>query len=245
MKDWKVLFFDKKGPSLLELARQALSSTQKGYDLLAEKFDNTPYRTAPEILERVAIQLAELGAFDSSLDICCGTGAMTKVLLDLSSHRVVGLDISQGMMDVARKNLASHSNNPILEFVQGEALHLPFDEEFDVVTNFGGLGHIVNKDVPAFLDQVRKSLKPGGKFIFITTTHPPLLSLAFWRAHSFNFLIHLRNIIIKPPFVMYYLTFLLPKVKVQLEEKGFDVEVRPDIFSKPFHNFKLILATKK
>lgn len=245
MRDWKAPFYDSKGPGFMDLAKQALSSTQKGYDLLAEKFDYTPYRTSSLILDIINRELEEMEMVEASLDVCCGTGAMTQILLDHSTSRVVGLDISKGMMDVARKKLSSHPGSHILEFVQGEALHLPFNEEFDIVTNFGGLGHIVNKDVPLFLEKVNKSLKKDGRFIFVTTDHPSVASMAFWRSYSFNFLIHIRNVLIKPPFIMYYLTFQLPKIKTQLEEKGFEVEIREGLFPKPFHTFKLVLATKK
>ena len=43
--------FHPKGPTLLELTKQALSSTTKGYDLLAEKFEYTPFRTPDILLE--------------------------------------------------------------------------------------------------------------------------------------------------------------------------------------------------
>ena len=45
--------FHPKGPSFFELVEQALSSTERGYDLLAPKFDYTPFRTPDEILEVV------------------------------------------------------------------------------------------------------------------------------------------------------------------------------------------------
>src|SRR2546430_8673021 len=46
--------FHPKGPTLRELAVQALSSTERGYDLLAPKFDCTPFRTPDAILRRGA-----------------------------------------------------------------------------------------------------------------------------------------------------------------------------------------------
>ena len=46
--------FHEKGPTLRELAEQALSSTDHGYDLLASKFDYTPFRTPDAMLERAA-----------------------------------------------------------------------------------------------------------------------------------------------------------------------------------------------
>ncbi len=244
MRDWRVLLFHPEGPSIKELAQQAFSSTEKGYDLLAEKFDFTPYRTSQEVLEVVAGEMEKMPMWDSALDICCGTGAMTRVLLDNTVNRVVGLDISQGMMDKARENLENHPGNHILEFVKGEALSLPFENEIDVVTNFGGLGHIMNKDVPRFLKEVHKVLRPSGKFIIVTTDHPSLFSMAFWRAYGFNAFIHLRNKMISPPFIMYYLTFLLPKVKSQMENQGFKVEIRGGLFPSPFQSLKLVVATK-
>ena len=43
--------FSRHGPSLRELTVQALSSVERGYDLLAPKFDHTPFRTPPGILD--------------------------------------------------------------------------------------------------------------------------------------------------------------------------------------------------
>ena len=72
--------FHPKGPTFFELARQALSSTERGYDLLAPKFDFTPFRTPDEILSVVAAQLERLAPFGSALDICCGTGAAMQAM---------------------------------------------------------------------------------------------------------------------------------------------------------------------
>jgi ubiquinone/menaquinone biosynthesis C-methylase UbiE len=173
-----------------------------------------------------------------------GTGAVTEILLHNTINRVVGLDVSQGMMDQARHNLRNHPGFHKLELVKGNALSLPFINEMDVVTNFGGLGHIMNKDVPLFLKEVHKVLRPSGKFIFVTTEHPSVWSMAFWRSYIFNFLMHIRNKLISPPFIMYYLTFLLPKVKMQMENVGFDVEIKHGIFPSPFQSLKLVIATK-
>ena len=40
-----------KGPTILELMRQALASTERGYDLIAPKFDHTPFRTPEPVLD--------------------------------------------------------------------------------------------------------------------------------------------------------------------------------------------------
>ncbi len=75
---WSV--FSPQGPSLRELCIQALSSVDRGYDLLAPKFDHTPFRTPDGFLAATADTLSDLGPFDHGLDVCCGTGAGMLVL---------------------------------------------------------------------------------------------------------------------------------------------------------------------
>jgi hypothetical protein len=76
--------FSPEGPSLRELAMQALSSVEKGYDLLAPKFDHTPFRTPAGVLDATAGALRPLGPFGRGLDLCTGTGAGVRVLRSLS-----------------------------------------------------------------------------------------------------------------------------------------------------------------
>ncbi|MER5539637.1 class I SAM-dependent methyltransferase [Streptomyces mirabilis] len=95
--------FTPQGPTLRELAAQALSSVEHGYDLLAPKFDHTPFRTPDAILDAVARALRPIGPFDHGLDLCCGTGAGMEVLSGLCRGHVTGVDISAGMLAVGRE----------------------------------------------------------------------------------------------------------------------------------------------
>ena len=70
--------FHPQGPTFWELARQALSSTQHGYNLLAPKFDFTPFRTPDEILDGMAKVLGPSKSIDDALDIACGTGQASR-----------------------------------------------------------------------------------------------------------------------------------------------------------------------
>lgn len=218
--------FHPRGPSCFELAVQALSSTRKGYDLLAPKFDYTPFRTPEEILHAVAAHLGPLGPFGSGLDLCCGTGAGMRLLRPLCRERVVGIDVSQGMLKVCRQRLVDAPGTANLELVRGDALALPFAAAFDVVVCFGALGHILRRDERRFLGQAARVLKPGGRFVFVTSYLPPVRSKRYWFYRLFNGVMLLRNLLFTPPFVMYYLTFLLPGVKTLLERCGLSVELR-------------------
>ena len=53
--------FSPEGPSLRELAAQAMSSVERGYDLLAPKFDHTPFRTPDSVLTAVSSALERTG----------------------------------------------------------------------------------------------------------------------------------------------------------------------------------------
>jgi hypothetical protein len=53
--------FTAQGPTFRELAVQALSSVERGYDLLAPKFDHTPFRTPDAVLDAVTRALRPLG----------------------------------------------------------------------------------------------------------------------------------------------------------------------------------------
>ncbi|MFE2537757.1 class I SAM-dependent methyltransferase [Streptomyces sp. NPDC059371] len=99
--------FTPQGPTLRELAVQALSSIEHGYDLLAPKFDHTPFRTPDTILEAVGSALAPIGPFAAGLDLCCGTGAGMEVLRELCRDSVTGVDISAGMLAVGRSRLGA------------------------------------------------------------------------------------------------------------------------------------------
>lgn len=210
--------FHPDGPSFWELARQALSSTERGYDLLAPKFDVTPFRTPTVILERARAYIGEHLEPGPSLDLCCGTGAMLAMLATRGSS-AVGLDMSTGMLKIARENALSAS------LVRADALHPPFQSAFDLVTCFSAFGHILPADEKRFVEAVRSCLRPGGHFVFVTSRMPSTASLAYWLSRGFNAAMHVRNALWSPPFVMYYLTFLLPDATRLLESAGFAVRV--------------------
>lgn len=237
--------FDANGPTLRELATQALSSTERGYDLLAPKFDFTPFRTPDPVLNAVAEFLTASAPFHSGLDLCCGTGAGMGVLRTLCRERVVGLDFSRGMLSVARERLGDVPGSPQLEYVRGDALALPFGPVFDIVVCFGAFGHILERDQPLFVAEVARVLRPGGRFLFLTSYMPAVWTPKYLLARSFNGVMHVRNLLVSPPFVMYYLTFLLPDVQRLLRQVGLDVQIRRlDGIGGPWDDLHLVNATR-
>ena len=233
--------FHPEGPTLHELAVQALSSTERGYDLLAPKFDHTPFRTPDAVLDAVGAFLAPLAPFGSGLDLCCGTGAGMRMLRPLCRERVVGLDFSRGMLEAGRRRAGPGAD---LDWVRGDALDVPFGPVFDVVVSFGAFGHFLERDQARLVAQAAGLLGPGGRFVFVTSHPPRVRSAYFWFAHGFNAVMRARNLLVSPPFVMYYLTFMLPEVRGLLEREGLTVEVRPLADSGPIGSLRLVCARR-
>ncbi|MGZ4320341.1 MAG: class I SAM-dependent methyltransferase [Gaiellaceae bacterium] len=101
---------------------------------------------------------------DAVLDAACGTGDLA--LADAKAGgRVTGLDFSERMLERARRK------GPGLEWVQGDALALPFeDASFDAATVGFGVRNL--DDLEAGLRELRRVLRPGGRLGVLEITRP-------------------------------------------------------------------------
>ncbi|MFI2435824.1 class I SAM-dependent methyltransferase [Streptomyces sp. NPDC018693] len=216
--------FSPEGPSLRELAVQALSSVQRGYDLLAPKFDHTPFRTPDSVLDAVAAALARTGSYEDGLDLCCGTGAGMGVLAEVCRHSVTGVDFSAGMLAEATRR--TEISGPRVSWVRADARALPFTSAFDLVVSFGAFGHFLPRELPGLFAQVHSALRPGGTFAFPVLAPPRPTTPAFWMLLGFDAVMRVRNALWRPPFVMYYRAFRLGDVRRELERAGFRVDLQ-------------------
>jgi len=117
---------------------------------------------------RRAARATELKTGGSALDVACGSGKLTAELARLAGRggRVLGLDFSPQMLEVARRE---HSG---LEFVEGDALHLPFDDgRFDASTIAFGLRNLA--DPRQGLAEMLRVLRRGGRAVVLEFVKPP------------------------------------------------------------------------
>ncbi|MFD9429182.1 MULTISPECIES: class I SAM-dependent methyltransferase [unclassified Streptomyces] len=219
--------FTQTGPTFRELAVQALSSTERGYDLLAPKFDHTPYRTPDRVLDAVTSALRPLGPFDAGLDVCCGTGAGVGVLRRLCRERVTGVDFSAGMLAEGRSSLPERTGGPAVDWVRADARALPFTASFDLALSLGAFGHFLPKERPGLFAQVHGALRPGGRFVFPLGAPPAVGSRTYWTLLGFDAAMRVRNALWRPRFIMYYRTFRLPDVLADLTRTGFTMRLLP------------------
>jgi demethylmenaquinone methyltransferase / 2-methoxy-6-polyprenyl-1,4-benzoquinol methylase len=104
----------------------------------------------------------------SALDVACGSGKLTAELAGIAggSGRVVGLDFSPQMLEVARRD------HPGIEFVEGDALKLPFkDAGFDASTIAFGLRNLA--DPVRGLREMQRVVRPGGRSVVLEFVRPP------------------------------------------------------------------------
>jgi SAM-dependent methyltransferase len=213
--------FSPRGPSLRELATQALSSVEGGYDLLAPKFDHTPFRTPGVVLDASARALRPLGPFGRGVDVCCGTGAGMQVLRSVCQGPIMGVDFSAGMLAQAR------GAHPDARWVRADVRALPFAGAFDLAVSFGALGHFLPAQRPALFAGVYRALRPGGVFAFPIAAPQPIASSWYWALAGFDLAMRVRNALWRPPFVMYYRTCPLGAVRDDLTASGFTVTTVP------------------
>ena len=218
--------FSSQGPALRELAVQALSSIEHGYDLLAPTFDHTPFRTPDRMLDAVEETLARYeGSFGAGLDVCCGTGAALGMLGRLCRGRVTGVDLSAGMLAEAAR---AHPEERV-DFVRADARALPagLGGSYDLAVSFGAFGHFLPGERPALFSGVHHALRPGGVFAFPIGAPPRPGSGLWWTLSGFDAAMRVRNAVWRPTFVMYYRTFPLGGVRADLRAAGFSVQTLP------------------
>jgi len=113
--------------------------------------------------ERVAQDIAAFCAEGSLLDIGTGPGwLLFRLHARCPALRLIGIDISPGMVAQGRRNAAHAGASDRIEFCHGSANQLPFpDASFDVVVSTGSFHHW--KDRVAGLNEVHRVLRPGGR----------------------------------------------------------------------------------
>ncbi|MCH2161753.1 MAG: bifunctional demethylmenaquinone methyltransferase/2-methoxy-6-polyprenyl-1,4-benzoquinol methylase UbiE [Phycisphaerales bacterium] len=139
---------------------------------------------------RHAVRLVQAAPEDEVLDVACGTGDLSEAFHHAGVRRVVGLDYTGGMLEIARRKSERLQGEQVPEYVQGDAMDLPFDSgSFDVVSIAFGIRNVVDPD-RAFREFARV-LRPGGRLVVLEFAEPRnrLLRLgnAFYTRHVMPF----------------------------------------------------------
>ena len=123
---------------------------------------------------RLAVRASGIDAGGTALDVCCGTGDLAIELRRAAgpSGRVVGLDFSPGMLAYAARKC------PAVEWVQGDALDLPFaDGSFDAATVGFGVRNLA--DLDRGFAELARVVRPGGRVVCLEMSTPPTVVRPF------------------------------------------------------------------
>jgi demethylmenaquinone methyltransferase/2-methoxy-6-polyprenyl-1,4-benzoquinol methylase len=111
--------------------------------------------------------LEQISNGDSFLDLACGTGILTREIAEkFPIAKIVGIDITQSYLDVAKQNSNSFEN---ISFILDDAEKFKLDSKFDCIT----ASYLPKYCDPEILvKNCITYLKPGGKIIFHDFTYP-------------------------------------------------------------------------
>ncbi|WP_373518212.1 bifunctional demethylmenaquinone methyltransferase/2-methoxy-6-polyprenyl-1,4-benzoquinol methylase UbiE [Pricia sp.] len=105
------------------------------------------------------------------LDIATGTGDLAINLVKTGAPKIVGLDISPGMLEVGKKKVAAKSLGDTIEMVAGDSENLPFtDDSFDAITVSFGVRNFETLDKG--LAEIYRVLAPQGTLVILETSVP-------------------------------------------------------------------------
>lgn len=105
------------------------------------------------------------------LDIATGTGDLAINLVKTGADKIVGLDISPGMLEVGKKKVAEKKLDDTVEMVTGDSENLPFsDHSFDAATVAFGVRNFENLEKG--LQEIHRVLAPQGTLVVLETSVP-------------------------------------------------------------------------
>jgi demethylmenaquinone methyltransferase/2-methoxy-6-polyprenyl-1,4-benzoquinol methylase len=117
-----------------------------------------------------ALAMTKVDASSEVLDVACGTGALAEAFRAAGVRRVVGLDYTPEMLSVARQR-AKAGAFPAVEYIEGDAMKLPFDDaSFDVLSIAFGIRNVGDPD--RALGEFARVVRPGGRLVVLEFAQP-------------------------------------------------------------------------
>lgn len=129
------------------------------FDERASSWIEMEKHTKSPVQPAVAV-MAGVGSGSRVLDLGCGLGVMMPVYRSMGVARVVGVDVSENMVELARERWA---DEPWAAFIAADATELDLDERFDCVVVYNAYPHFMDR--PALVSACYRLLVDGGRFV--------------------------------------------------------------------------------
>ena len=108
---------------------------------------------------------------EAILDIATGTGDLAILMAQTKAKKIIGLDISAGMLEIGSKKIQEKNLSQTIEMVLGDSENMPFEDNyFDAITVAFGVRNF--EHLKKGLTEILRVLKPGGIFVILETSVP-------------------------------------------------------------------------
>jgi demethylmenaquinone methyltransferase/2-methoxy-6-polyprenyl-1,4-benzoquinol methylase len=108
---------------------------------------------------------------ENILDIATGTGDLAILMAKTNAKKIIGLDISEGMLEVGKRKIIEKGLSKTIEMVLGDSENMPFEDHFfDAITVAFGVRNF--EHLEKGLSEILRVLKPGGIFVILETSVP-------------------------------------------------------------------------
>ena len=162
---------------------------------VAEMFDNISHRYdflnhflslgIDKLWRKKAVKILSAIQPKVILDVATGTGDFAIESLSLKPTEVVGIDISQGMLDKGIVKIKKNGQEDIIELKYGDSEDIPFEDNyFDAITVAFGVRNFENLEKG--LSEMKRVLKTGGMAVVLEFSKPK----AFPIKQIYNFYFH-------------------------------------------------------
>ncbi len=146
----------------------------KMFDTISKEYDGLNRVISLGIDEKwrkKVVQFVRATCPNTILDVATGTGDLAIHLTKTNAKKIVGLDISEGMLEVGRNKITKLKLNNVIELLVGDSENLPFeDHSFDAITVAFGIRNFENLEKG--LAEILRVLKPNGIFVILETSVP-------------------------------------------------------------------------
>ncbi len=120
---------------------------------------------------KIAAKSTGTGKTSVVLDACTGTGDLALAVNSVTGAKVIGVDFSKDMLEIAREKIVKADIDRCISFVEASVDNLPFDDnEFNAVTIGFGLRN--TPDYRVVLREFLRVTKPGGKLVCLESSQP-------------------------------------------------------------------------
>ncbi|CAH0334634.1 Demethylmenaquinone methyltransferase [Flavobacterium sp. CECT 9288] len=117
------------------------------------------------------LQIVAKSKPNTILDIATGTGDLAILMAQTKAEKIIGLDISAGMLEVGERKIADKNLTKTIDMVLGDSENMPFEDNyFDAITVAFGVRNFENLEKG--LGEILRVLKPNGVFVILETSVP-------------------------------------------------------------------------